>query len=188
MCEALGAHAQRHERIQVDSLLLRRLTEKGGPLEEVVLVAYRPDGRVLLHTKRFYPEGVWRLPSGRLKEGELPEAAVRREVKEELGLVGVPERLLGRLTCLLEAEESSLSFTSWVFALAIGDRVPAVQDREEEIVGFRWVPVEELGAVAERLEALPPPWRGWGTFRGAAHRFVMELLAGKDGVTEGRGP
>lgn len=183
-----GDFPQRHERIRVDALLLRRLAEKGGPLEEVVLVVCRPDGRVLLHTKRFYPEGVWRLPSGRLKEGEPPEAAARREAKEELGFDVVSGQLLGRLNVLLEGEGASLPFASWVFLLAAEGREPAVQDREEEIAGFVWVPVPHLRAVAGQLEALPPPWQGWGKFRAAAHTFVADLLAREGVPTEGYGP
>ena len=39
--------------------------------------------RILLIRK---PEGVWDLPGGRLDSGEHPEKALRREIKEELGI------------------------------------------------------------------------------------------------------
>ncbi|MGC8874203.1 MAG: NUDIX hydrolase [Chloroflexia bacterium] len=186
----LGPLPSRHERIRVDRLLLHRLAGKGGSLQEVVLVAHRPDGRVLLHTKRFYPAGVWRLPSGRLKEGESPEAAAQREAFEELGLAASPQQLLGLLTYELEGEGETLPFASWIFGLAAGDLRPAVQDREEEISDFRWAAATELRAVAEQMDALPPPWQGWGRFRAAAHAFVADLLArgGRNPITEGYAP
>ena len=41
------------------------------------------DDQILLIRK---PEGVWDLPGGRLDPGEHPERAVRREIREELGI------------------------------------------------------------------------------------------------------
>jgi 8-oxo-dGTP pyrophosphatase MutT (NUDIX family) len=41
------------------------------------------DNRILLIRK---PEGVWDLPGGRLDAGEHPEQALKREIKEELGI------------------------------------------------------------------------------------------------------
>lgn len=43
-------------------------------------------GRVLLLKHRFRPGTGWGLPGGFIKEGEQPEAALRRELREEVGL------------------------------------------------------------------------------------------------------
>ena len=43
-----------------------------------VLVAKRPKGRPL--------EGLWEFPGGKMEIGETPEAALIRELKEELGI------------------------------------------------------------------------------------------------------
>jgi 8-oxo-dGTP diphosphatase len=44
-----------------------------------VLLAQRPKGKPL--------EGLWEFPGGKMGEGELPEAALIRELGEELGIV-----------------------------------------------------------------------------------------------------
>jgi 8-oxo-dGTP diphosphatase len=43
-----------------------------------VLICQRPEGKQLA--------GLWEFPGGKVEEGELPEAALVREVEEELGL------------------------------------------------------------------------------------------------------
>ena len=61
-------------------------------MTKVVLVSavalVDPDGRVLLAQR---PEGksmagLWEFPGGKVEEGETPEAALIRELKEELGI------------------------------------------------------------------------------------------------------
>ena len=43
-------------------------------------------GRVLLLKHRFRPGAGWGMPGGFLERGEQPEAALRRELREEIGL------------------------------------------------------------------------------------------------------
>ena len=43
-------------------------------------------GRVLLLEHRFRPGGGWGIPGGFIQSGEQPEAAIRRELREEVGL------------------------------------------------------------------------------------------------------
>ncbi len=54
-----------------------------------VLVAQRPEGRSLA--------GLWEFPGGKVEAGERPEAALIRELQEELGIV-VEEACLAPLT------------------------------------------------------------------------------------------
>lgn len=43
-----------------------------------VLIARRPEGKTM--------EGLWEFPGGKVEDGETPEAALIRELKEELGI------------------------------------------------------------------------------------------------------
>lgn len=43
-----------------------------------ILLAQRPEGKSLA--------GMWEFPGGKVEHNELPEAALRREIKEELGI------------------------------------------------------------------------------------------------------
>jgi 8-oxo-dGTP diphosphatase len=54
-----------------------------------VLIAQRPEGKALA--------GLWEFPGGKLDPGERPEAALIRELKEELG-IAVKEACLAPLT------------------------------------------------------------------------------------------
>jgi 8-oxo-dGTP diphosphatase len=54
-----------------------------------VLLAQRPEGKSMA--------GLWEFPGGKVQEGEAPEAALIRELKEELG-IDVSEACLAPLT------------------------------------------------------------------------------------------
>lgn len=61
-------------------------------IHHVVFGALVRDGRVLLchrHPgRRYYPD-VWDLPGGHIEPGEDPAAALRRELREELGIEAI---------------------------------------------------------------------------------------------------
>ncbi|MEK9683021.1 MAG: (deoxy)nucleoside triphosphate pyrophosphohydrolase [Rhodospirillaceae bacterium] len=54
-----------------------------------VLVTKRPEGKTM--------SGLWEFPGGKIERGELPEAALIRELKEELG-IDVTENCLAPLS------------------------------------------------------------------------------------------
>jgi len=148
---------------------------------EVVILLRRKNGLYLVHTKGFYPPGTYRLISGGIKPGEDLLDAVQREIHEETGLVVRIERFLGLLRYCSEWRApdpvGGLPFASCLFAVAEEGGTLGPNDPDEPISGFREVPLQELGALAEQLEALPPEWNDWGRFRAIAHRVILEVLS-----------
>jgi 8-oxo-dGTP pyrophosphatase MutT (NUDIX family) len=155
---------------------LRKMVTSPNRRGEVVLVIQRPDGRTLLHTKRFYPEGGYRLPSGGVHPDELVLAGVTREAREETGLNVTVDRFLGMVEYEFRYEERRLYFVSYLFLVGADNNRPVVQDPDEQITGFRYVAPSEIRATAARLRALPPRWADWGRFRALAHDLVADTL------------
>jgi len=175
---AFGPLPAVHHRLDVGPRLFRDLAPAPtrGRMGEVVLLLRRADGKVLLHTKSFYPPGTYRLPSGGIRPGEGVTEAARREAAEETGLSAREPRPLGLLTYTLRDGRRRCFFHSWLVAADV-EGEPNPGDGEEGIAGFRWVGPEELDRAAEALRALPPKWDGWGRFRALAHEAAARRLS-----------
>jgi 8-oxo-dGTP pyrophosphatase MutT (NUDIX family) len=143
---------------------------------EVVLVLRRPNGRLILQTKAFYPAGTYRLPTGGIRPGEALLAAVRRETREETGLAAEPVRFLGHLRYRFRRLGAPAERRSYVFLLDAGPGEVRPQDETEQITAFREVSPAELSGVAARLAGMAGEWGVWGRFRALAHEFVAGVL------------
>jgi len=148
--------------------------------EEVVLTIRRPNGKLLLHTKSFYPTGIYRLPSGSIEEGEGILEAARREAREETGLEVEVEKLLAVLKYRLLWEGESLPFTSYLLLLREKGGRLGTSDAAEAITGFREVKAADLVEVARKLRGLEGRWQAWGQMRARAHKLAADLLAGPE--------
>lgn len=150
----------------------RRLFARSG---EVVLVLSSSDGRFWLQTKDFYPSGVYRLPTGSLKEGETPDAGYARELLEETGIAPAPAPdRLARIGYREDGNEAP--FVSYLYGVGHVDAAPEPRDPNERITGWRQVPAAGIQDVARLLRELPADWRSWGVFRAVAHDVVLEAL------------
>ena len=140
---------------------------------EIVMILPRPGG-ILLHSKRFYPGGVYRLPTGGVQEGEPILQAVRRELEEETGLLLEPKRFLFHMRYPGAQTSASRAFHSlgFVFPHSDGPLVPL--DESEQIDSWKEVAWSELPEVIESLENLEDGWSGWGQFRALAHQLTLE--------------
>lgn len=144
---------------------------------EVVLLLRRRNGRFLVHTKGFYPDGTWRLMTGGVHPGENPDAAAMREVGEETGLAVQMAPCLARIEYTFLYRDETLAFTSYLYLLDELGGSLAARDSGEAITGYREVNLSELEELADALEALRgSDWADWGRFRAAAHRVAVELL------------
>jgi NAD+ diphosphatase len=150
---------------------------------EVGMVVRRPSGKVLLSIKTFYPRAAYRLPTGGIDKDEPILEAVRRETREETGLVLEPQRFLAALT-YLDGPGGPPVFHSFAFLLEDHGGAPVVPlDLHEQIESYIEVPITELPAVADRLADIAPDgapgianWDAWGRFRSHIHRAVFEAL------------
>jgi 8-oxo-dGTP pyrophosphatase MutT (NUDIX family) len=147
-----------------------------GRAGEVVLLLRRRNGRYLVHTKGFYPQGAYRLPSGGIKPGEDLVEAVRREAAEETSLEASVEAFLAIVQHHFARGDEQIDFTSYVFLLQERGGALHPADEGEEITGFRELPLAGVVALAEELEALSPDWDDWGRFRASVHRVVGEVM------------
>ena len=129
--------------------------------DPVVIMLITHGNRVLLGRGPTWPEGMYSLLAGFVEPGECIEAAVRREVFEESGIV------VGAV--------SYLASQPWPFpaSLMIGCRGEAVSDAitidPEELQDARWVTREDMVAAFAGNHPLIKPSR-----KGAIARFLIE--------------
>jgi 8-oxo-dGTP diphosphatase len=102
-----------------------------------VLMAKRPEGKTLA--------GLWEFPGGKVEEGETPEAALIRELKEELG-IDVAQSCLAPLTFASHAYEAFHLFMP-LFVCRRWKGIPRALEGQE----LKWVYARDL-----RSLAMPP--------------------------------
>ena len=133
---------------------------------EVCMAILRLNGCFLLHTKRTYPNGVMRLPSGGIKPGEDLEHALKREIWEETNL----ECTIDRFVAVLQYEDgrARASFRTHLFCVREISGELRNNDPSEHITDWREARPDELLGYASELTRMDREWSNWGLFRAAA--------------------
>lgn len=153
---------------------------------EVCMVIRRPNGKLLLAIKTFYPRGAYRLPTGGIHHGERILDALVREAHEETGLELTIRRFLAQIAYApLSRPSDPPVFHTFAFLLdEIGGALVTL-DEAEQLEDWREFAQNELPRVADFLDDLKSggtqdiggDWRAWGRFRAIVHRVVHEALS-----------
>jgi NADH pyrophosphatase NudC (nudix superfamily) len=100
----------------------------------VVAAIVEMDGKVLLARNKQWPEKIFGLITGFLEKGETPEMAVKREVKEELGLDSEIMELVG-VYSFFEKNQLIIAYQLCAAGeIKLGD----------ELAEIKWIPVDKL--------------------------------------------
>jgi A/G-specific adenine glycosylase len=116
---------------------------EGGPLSrvvEVVAAVIEEDGLFLL-TRRLagtHLAGMWEFPGGKIEPGETHAAALRREIREELGL----EIEVGQLITTVKHAYTHFKITLHAFCCRLLEGEP----RALGVADWRWVTLAEVDA------------------------------------------
>ena len=107
---------------------------------EVVAAIIQRDGAYFA-TQRGYGEfeGMWELPGGKIEPGERPEAALQREIQEELGI----DITINRFLCTTDYDYPSFHLTMHCYLCKI--KSGEIELREHK--SARWLTAETLDSV-----------------------------------------
>ena len=119
----------------------RRAPVKTAKRVEVAAAMTVRDGRVLA-TQRGYGEfkDGWEFPGGKVEPGETPEAALAREIREELAA----EVDVGALACRVEYDYPAFHLSMACFWCTLADGRMELLEHE----AARWLDAASLGEVA----------------------------------------
>lgn len=107
----------------------------------VAAVAEREDGCLLLARRPpgSHLGGLWEFPGGTVENGELPEAALARELREELGV----EATIGTPLTFAWHRDAGREVLLLFYRAAIVAGVPHGREGQE----VAWVPLEKLASL-----------------------------------------
>ncbi len=163
---------------------------------EVLMAVRRPNGKLLVAIKTFYPRGAYRLPTGGIHHGESIHTALLRETKEETGLETAVRRFLATIAYRGRSSPAAPPlFHTFAFLLDELSGTLGALDTDEQIEDWREMAPADLRGQADALDGLITEgkrgiggsWAEWGRFRAIAHRVVADALEPVAGAHEPSG-
>jgi 8-oxo-dGTP diphosphatase len=127
--------------------------------ETIARAVIRRDGRVLL--ARSVGASWWFLPGGHVEAGEAVEAALIRELAEELGTEARIDRLLAVVENSYRDEGGAHHELNHVFEVTLVEDEP---ESRESHLEFRWLPRDELAAADVRPDSVKQPLLAGGAW------------------------
>ena len=92
--------------------------------------------------------GLWGLPKGSVDEGELPQLAVKRELREECGVDAEVLGLVGLRECLIKQ-------TPAIFmAYLVDSKTSVIEIDNDEITDYGWFEVKDFQTLSWISEAM----------------------------------
>jgi 8-oxo-dGTP diphosphatase len=114
---------------------------------EAVVAIIRRDDRYLFVRRSHHlaaGAGYWSPVSGRVEPGETEQAALKREVMEEVGLDVVADRKI----CCIPTPDGRFGLNFWTTSL-VGGEARLVSDEASEL---RWVTLDEMRELEPRFD------------------------------------
>ena len=129
------------------------ISAEGSPKARIVTALLRDGDRVLLchrsPRRRWYPD-VWDLPGGHVEPGELPGAALARELREELGIdIAVPSG-----PPVQEVRADTFDMQIWLIEAWTGSPVNVAPDEHDAIAWFTEDALGELSLAHDSYLAM----------------------------------
>jgi ADP-ribose pyrophosphatase YjhB (NUDIX family) len=110
-------------------------------------------GDAILLVRNTYGRRQWTFPGGYVKRRETAEAAIRREVREEVGLCLESLRHLGSFEASIDYKQGHVTVFAGVSANCRVTIDPG------EILEARWFPLQELPVLATTAARILSMWR-----------------------------
>jgi 8-oxo-dGTP pyrophosphatase MutT (NUDIX family) len=141
---------------------------------EIALSVMNMQQQILLHTKAFYPDHVYRIPTGGLHYGESVLDGFQRELWEETGLTAHDFRLLDIIFYIFKHGNDTVPFVSYLIHISTVSTQITLHDNDEQITDFKWKPWPYLESISDTLRSLTDHWSEWGRLRAVPHECALQ--------------